>query len=285
MCDHPDFEALPPLSICGPREKIMDLHLRGKTILVAGASAGLGYGVAEALAAEGAHLSISSSKAGNIEAAAARLRERYQTDIRGYVCDVTDAAAIQHWVNLTLEVYGTIDGLVVNAGGPTPGKFDTLNDAAWTKAYELTLMSAVRLIRAVLPTMREQRSGAIVTMTSMSVKEPIDILLLSNVFRSGVVSLVKSLSRDLAAEGIRINNLVPGRMDTDRTRSVDKLTAEKRGISLEQQREEQLRLIPMGRYGSAAEFGKAAAFLLSDAASYMTGSTLTVDGGKTQTVW
>jgi 3-oxoacyl-[acyl-carrier protein] reductase len=122
-------------------------------------------------------------------------------------------------------------------------------------------------------------------MTSMSVKEPIDNLLLSNVFRSGVVSLMKSLSRDLAADGIRINNLVPGRMDTDRTRSVDEMVAQKRGIALQQQRAEQEAMIPLGRYGTAAEFGRAAAFLLSDAASYMTGSTLTVDGGKTQMTW
>lgn len=263
----------------------MDLQLKEKTILVAGSSTGLGFGVAEAVAAEGANVSMASSNKNKIDAAAKKLREKYQTNIRGYVCDLTDAGAIQHWVDDSLEAYGNIDGLVVNAGGPTPGKFDNFDDAAWHKAYDLTLMSAVRLIRAVLPTMRAQGSGAIVTMTSMSVKEPIDILLLSNVFRSGVVSLVKSLSRDLAAEGIRINNLVPGRMDTDRTRSVDKMMSEKRGINYEQQRDEQQRIIPAQRYGTSEEFGKAAAFLLSDVSSYTTGSTMTVDGGKTQTVW
>ena len=263
----------------------MNLHLNGKTILVAGSSAGLGYGVAEAVASEGANISMASRDRQNIENAAAKLRDQYQINTQGYVCDMTDAVAIQEWVNASLEKFGAIDGLVVNAGGPPPGKFDNFDDVAWQKGFELTLMSAVRLIRAVLPSMRAQGSGAIVTMTSMSVKEPIDILLLSNVFRSGVVSLVKSLSRDLADEGIRINNLVPGRMDTDRARISDVVAAERRGITLEQQRDEQQAMIPLGRYGTATEFGKAAAFLLSDAASYMTGSTMTVDGGKTQMVW
>lgn len=263
----------------------MNLNLKGKTILVAGASAGLGYGVAEALAAEGANLSIASRVGGNIEAAAETLRTQHQANVLACVCDMTDADAIRQWVNDSVQEFATIDGLVVNAGGPTPGKFDNFDDAAWDMAYQLTLMSAVRLIRAVLPSMRAQGAGSIVTMTSMSVKEPIDILLLSNVFRSGVVSLMKSLSRDLAAEGIRINNLVPGRMDTERARSADVAASERRGIPLQQQRAEQEAMIPMGRYGTAGEFGKAAAFLLSDAASYVTGSTLTVDGGKTQMTW
>lgn len=221
----------------------------------------------------------------NISTAAQTLAERYKVNTRGYVCDMTDPEAINDWVSRSLTDFGRIDGLVVNAGGPTPGKFDNFDDKDWEQACQLTLMSAVRLIRAVLPAMRTQGSGSIITMTSMSVKEPIDILLLSNVFRSGVVSLMKSLSRDLAGEGIRINNLVPGRMDTDRARSADQAAAGRRGISLEQQIRDEQAKIPMGRYGTAEEFGKAAAFLLSDAASYITGSTVTVDGGKTQMTW
>lgn len=264
---------------------MMELNLKNKVVLVAGASAGLGYGVAEAVASEGARISLASRNQESIESAAQSLRTAHGVDARGYVCDVTDGNAITRWVQASLTDFGRIDGLVVNAGGPTPGKFDQFDDAAWQQAFELTLLSSVRMLRAVLPSMRAQGSGAIVTMTSMSVKEPIDILLLSNVFRSGVVSLMKSLSCDLAAEGIRINNLVPGRMDTVRARSADIAAAKRRGISLEQQRAEQEAMIPMGRYGMAAEFGKAAAFLLSDAACYMTGSTMTVDGGKTQMTW
>jgi len=141
------------------------------------------------------------------------------------------------------------------------------------------------MIRAVLPTMRTKGSGSIVTVTSTSIKEPIDVLLLSNVFRSGVVSLVKSLSRDLAAEGIRINNLVPGRMDTDRVRVLDSLNAKASGTTIEAVAEKAAQNIPLGRYGSTQDFGKAAAFLLSEAASYTTGTTLVVDGGTTKAVW
>jgi len=263
----------------------MDLKLKGKTILVAGASSGLGFGVAEAVAAEGANLSISSRNRENIDAAAAQLQEKSGAKVEAYICDMSKAEDIQKWVKASLAEFGTIDGLVVNAGGPTPGKFDDFDDDAWGKAYNLTLMSAVRSIREVLPAMRAQGSGAIVTMTSMSVKEPIDVLLLSNVFRSGVVSLMKSLSPDLAAEGIRINNLVPGRMDTNRVRSVDAMRAKKMGTTAEQERDQQQSMIPIRRYGTPQEFGKTAAFLLSDAASYITGSTVTVDGGKTSTVW
>jgi len=146
-------------------------------------------------------------------------------------------------------------------------------------------MSAVRMIRAVLPTFRRKGSGVILTMTSTSIKEPIDLLLFSNVFRSGVVSLVKTLSVELAPERIRINNLVPGRMDTDRLRELDHVNAERRSITVAEQKKEQERSIPLGRYGTIQEFGAAAAFLLSDQASYITGSTLVVDGGKTKTVW
>jgi 3-oxoacyl-[acyl-carrier protein] reductase len=146
-------------------------------------------------------------------------------------------------------------------------------------------MSAVRLIGAVLPTMRQNKSGAILTVTSLSVKEPIDTILLSNVMRSGVVSLVKSLAKDLAAAGIRVNNLVPGTIDTDRVSSLNSLRAEKTGTSMAAVRAEAEATIPMGRYGRIDEFGKAGAFLLSDAASYISGATLVVDGALSKTVW
>jgi len=263
----------------------MDLNLDGKTVMVGAASAGLGYGIAHALAKEGAHLSIASRSIENSTQAANSIANETGAIIKAYAFDATDNDSIQNWTESTLQDFGSIDGLVVNSGGPKPGKFDTCSDQDWLDAYHLTLLSSVRMIRSVLPTMRSQGSGSIVTSTSMSVKEPIDILLLSNVFRSGVVSLVKSLADDLAAENIRINNLVPGRMDTERVQSVDKINAQNRGVSYEQQRADQQAMIPIGRYGSPNEYGKAAAFLLSDAASYITGSTMTVDGGKTRTVW
>jgi 3-oxoacyl-[acyl-carrier protein] reductase len=146
-------------------------------------------------------------------------------------------------------------------------------------------MSAVRLIRGVLPAMRAGGGGSILTVTSMSVKEPINRLLLSNVLRSGVTSLVKSLSNELAHENIRVNNLMPGRIDTDRVKSLDKINAEKSGISVSEIKLKNEATIPLGRYGNIDEFGKAGAFLLSPAASYITGVSLAVDGGIMKTVW
>ncbi len=221
----------------------------------------------------------------SIEAAASEIATNRGAETRAYQMDASDAASIDQWVSKSLEDFGRIDGLVVNAGGPPPGKFDSFSDDDWEKGFNLTLMSAVRMIRAVLPTMRAQKSGAIITITSSSIKEPIDILLLSNVFRSGVVSLVKSLSVDLATEGIRINNLVPGQIDTARVRSNDVFKANQMGMPLEDWQEKRHGMIPMGRYGTIQEFGDVGAFLLSDAARYITGATLFVDGGKSKTVW
>ena len=263
----------------------MDLKLKDKVIMVAAASKGLGYGIAGAVAREGARVSIASRTPADISEAASSLQEQYGTEVRGYTFDASKAERIEEWVEATLADLGTIDGLVVNAGGPPAGTFDQFDDAAWTRAFELTLMSAVRLIRAVLPTLRQKQAGSILTITSTSFKEPIDLLLLSNVFRSGVVSLVKTLSRSLAPEGIRINNLVPGRIDTDRVRALDQIGAKKQGWTVEAQQSIQKSLIPMGRYGTIEEFGSAAAFLLSQEARYITGATLMVDGGKTKTVW
>lgn len=262
-----------------------DSKLKDKVILVAASSAGLGFGIADAVARDGARVSMASRTRDRIEAAASEIASNRSAETRAYQMDASDAGSIDEWVSKSLEDFGRIDGLVVNAGGPPPGKFDNFSDDDWEKGFNLTLMSAVRMIRAVLPTMRKQESGAIITITSSSIKEPIDILLLSNVFRSGVVSLVKSLSVDLARQGIRINNLVPGQIDTDRVRSNDVFKADQLGVPLKDWQEKRYEMIPMGRYGTIQEFGDVGAFLLSDAARYITGATLFVDGGKSKTVW
>ena len=262
-----------------------DSKLKDKVILVAASSAGLGYGIADAVARDGARVSMASRTRDRIDAAASEIASKHGAETRAYQMDASDAGSIDQWVSKSLEDFGRIDGLVVNAGGPPPGKFDNFSDEDWEKGFNLTLMSAVRMIRAVLPAMRTQKSGAIITITSSSIKEPIDILLLSNVFRSGVVSLVKSLSADLASEGIRINNLVPGQIDTARVRSNDVFKADQMGMSLEDWQEKRYGMIPMGRYGTIEEFGDVGAFLLSGAARYITGATLFVDGGKSKTVW
>jgi len=263
----------------------MDLGLNGKIAMVAAASKGLGYGIAQALAQEGARVCIGSRTEADIKAAAKRLSDETGSEVIGTVLDATSAQSILDWAQTTLDHFGGVDCLVVNAGGPPAGNFDDFDDAAWQAAFELTLMSSARMIRAVLPTMRERGGGSILAVTSASVKEPIDFLLLSNVMRSGVTSLLKSLSHQLASENIRVNNLVPGRIDTDRVKSLDDLNSKSQGIPVAEYRAKIEATIPLGRYGTIEEFGRAGAFLLSEAASYITGETCIVDGGTMKTVW
>ncbi|MGB1447640.1 MAG: SDR family oxidoreductase [Arenicellales bacterium] len=263
----------------------MNLGLEGKSIMVAAASRGLGYGIADQVAKEGARVSIAAPTEPRVHESAQRLREETGADVISCVFDARDEKSIARWRDATIAEFGGVDGLVVNAGGPPAGLFDDFDDEAWQSAYELTLLSAVRMIRSVLPSMRERGGGSIVTVTSSSVKEPIDMLLLSNVMRSGVTSLAKSLSQQLAAEGIRVNNLVPGAINTDRLRGLMQTQADRTGVPFEEVSKARAATVPLARFGEAGEFGQAGAFLLSDAAAYITGETLVVDGGAMKTVW
>ncbi|MEM7209432.1 MAG: SDR family oxidoreductase [Pseudomonadota bacterium] len=262
----------------------MELGLQDKSIMIAAASKGLGFGIAHQCALAGARVSIAARTLEDVEAAVEKLRET-GADAMGCAFDARNPESITHWRDATLERFGDLYGMVVNAGGPPPGKFDDFSDDDWQSAFELTLLSSIRMIRAVLPAMRERGGGSIVTLTSSSVKEPIDVLLLSNVMRSGVVSLAKSLSQSLASESIRVNNLVPGVIHTDRIDSLSNARAKEYGISTDEVIDRMKGNVPMGRLGTADEFGKAGAFLLSEAASYITGETLVVDGGTMRTVW
>ncbi len=263
----------------------MELGLHGKVAMVAASSKGLGYGIARELAREGALVSIGSRTESEIFEVADLLAEETGTEVLANVLDASDPDSIAQWLDNTTAAFGGVDMLVVNAGGPPAGKFDDFADSDWQTAFELTLMSAVRMIRAVLPSMRDTGGGSILTLTSSSVKEPIDFLLLSNVMRSGVTSLAKSLSQQLAPENIRVNNLMPGRIDTDRVQSLDALNADAKGVPVEEIKASNESGIPLGRYGTIEEFGRFGAFLLSDAASYITGQTIAVDGGLIKTVW
>ena len=263
----------------------MDLQIEDKVFMVAASSKGLGYGIARELAKNGATVCIASRTKAEVEKAAEMLRSETGSTIHASVFDAADAESITNWITSVEKAFERIEGLVVNAGGPPPGNFDDFTDDDWEKAFNLTLMSAVRLIRGVLPAMRTGGGGAILTVTSMSVKEPVDRLLLSNVFRSGVTSLVKSLSNELASENIRVNNLLPGRINTERLQALDQNISEKTGISISEVKQKNEGNIPVGRYGTTEEFGKAGAFLLSPAASYITGVSLAVDGGSMKTVW
>lgn len=260
----------------------MDLGLKGKVALVAAASKGLGFGVAKALASEGARVSIFSRDSASIEAAAAKIRTETGAEVLAFAGDVTNADAIHGWVNGTVAQWGAVDALLVNAGGPPGGLALDMTDEQWQAAFELTLLSSVRLIRATVPHMAN--GGSILTITSSSIKEPIERLGLSTVMRSGVAGLVKTLADELAPKNIRVNNLIPGRIDTERVAQLDQAAAKRQNLSVEEVRAQSIARIPLKRLGNIDEFGAAAAFLLSPTAQYITGATLRVDGGMMRSI-
>jgi 3-oxoacyl-[acyl-carrier protein] reductase len=257
----------------------MDLGLTQKIAMVGGASKGLGYAVARALAAEGARVSMASRDRASIERAADTLARETGSQVLGVAADLSSAKGIERWHADTISRFGGVDLLFANTGGPPAGTALGFDDAAWQTAFELLLMSVVRSVRLVVPSMRARGGGAILVGTSSTVKEPFPNLALSNVMRAGVTALVKTLSAELAADRIRVNTLLPGRIATDRLNYLDDANAKKAGITAQEQRERALATIPMGRYGDPDEFGRAGAFLLSDAASYITGAALQADGG------
>ena len=248
--------------------------------MVAGASRGLGYAVARALAEEGALVSIASRDASAIEGAGHRIEKETGTRVLAVGADVSSAPAIEHWHQKTIERFGGIDLLFTNSGGPPPGAMMMFDDAAWQKAFELLLMSAVRMIRLAVPSMAARGGGSIIVPTSSSVKEPIANLALSNILRASVAALSKTLANELVGQKIRVNHLIPGRVDTDRLRELDEANSKRLGVSVEEQKKKMMQTIPMGRYGNPKEFANAAVFLFSDAASYITGATLQADGGQ-----
>ncbi|MCY3779309.1 MAG: SDR family oxidoreductase [Chloroflexi bacterium] len=260
----------------------MDLGLKDKVALVAASSKGLGYGVAKALAAEGAKVSLCSRSADEVAAAAVTLADDYGVETLATACDVRVLSDIQAWVDKTVAAWGAIDCLLVNAGGPPAKTIKEVSDDDFEAAFELTLFSSFRMIRMTLPHMTD--GGSILTVTSGSVREPIARLGLSTIMRAGVAGLVKTLADELAGDGIRVNNLVPGRIDTDRVAQLDAVTSQKTGLSVEEVRERSRAGIPLGRYGTIDDFGRAGAFLLSPAASYITGATLRVDGGAARAI-
>ena len=262
----------------------MDTGLKGKVAVVTASSAGLGKAIAMAFGGEGVNVVMCSRNQERIEAAAADVRDQ-GAEVLALEVDVTRPEDIDRLIASAVDQFGGIDVLVTNAGGPPAGTFDRFDDEVWQNAFELTLMSAVRLIRRTIPEMQKRGGGSIVAMTSSSIKQPIPNLLLSNVMRSGVAALAKTLADELTGDNIRINNLVPGRIATARIEELDRANAERQGVDIETVTRQQLGNIPMGRYGEAEEFANAAVFLASDAASYITGATLQVDGGMIRSLW
>ena len=256
----------------------MDLQLTGKIALIVASSKGLGKAIAKQLAEEGCDVMLTSRSAGQLAVARQHLLPSAKGRVECCPCDITNLDDIQKLVAETRERLGPVDILINNAGGPPGGGFDQVDDAAWQEAFELNLLSYVRLIREVLPDMK-QKGGRVINVTSSSIKQPIPGLILSNAFRMGILGLAKSLADELAPYNILVNTVAPGRIATDRTNYLDQLKADKRGISKEQVVAESLQNIPLKRYGETEEFARVVCFLASGASSYVTGSTLMVDGG------
>ena len=242
----------------------MDLGLRGRAFLVTGASRGLGLATAQQLVAEGASVVVASRSEADISSAARGL------GCIGVAADLADPTAAERLVAATVEAYGRIDGAAVSVGGPPAGPALSITDAQWTGAFEAVFLGAVRVVRAVVAALPPE-GGSIALVLSSSAKQPVGNLAVSNGLRPGLAMLAKTLSDELGPRGVRVNGLLPGRVDTDRVRSLDGPDpAVRAGHEAG---------IPLRRYGDPAEFGRVAAFLLSPAASYVTGAMVPVDGG------
>ncbi len=260
----------------------MDLQLTGKRALVAAASRGLGAAIARALANEGCIVEISSRHEANAVATAEAITADTKGIVTGVACDVTDGEALRAWIDDAAARFGGLDIVIPNAGGPRQQPFGSSTPDDWDTSYTLTLRSAMMFAHAARPHLKD--GGTILYLTSSSVKEPIAQLSMSGIFRAGVATLAKTLASEWASEGIRVNHLIPGRIATERLDELDASTAERLSISFEEARAKSESALPMGRYGTPREFAAAAAFLVSPAASYITGATLQVDGGAIRSV-
>jgi len=263
----------------------MNLGLENTIALVTGASRGLGFATAAALAAEGARVAICSRSAENLEKAAARIEAESGQKPFCAAADLTEADAINAMVEEVARTLGPPLVLVNNAGGPPPGNFDDIDDAAWENAFRLTALSTIRTIRAVVPHMKAARHGRIINIQSRSVKEPIDGLLTSNAVRPGVIGLAKSLSRELGPQGITVNCVLPGYIRTERLQQLAAAMGEREGRSVDEVFESWSAENPVGRIGKPEEVGALAAFLASRRAAFINGVSILVDGGGVRSLF
>ena len=257
----------------------MDLGIRGKVALVAAASRGLGRAIAEELAAEGASIVMCARGKEALDEAVESVRTSSGVQVLGVAADVSRPEDVTRVVRSAIALFGRVDILVTNAGGPPSGLFESLGPEKWDDAVRLTLLSTINLCREIIPGMRQRKWGRVINVTSITVKQPVEGLMLSNSLRAGVTGFARTLANEVARDGITVNNILPGYTRTQRVEDLAKATAQREGISIEEIMNRQKAAIPMARLGDPKEFAALAAFLASERASYITGTSIQVDGG------
>jgi 3-oxoacyl-[acyl-carrier protein] reductase len=262
----------------------VDLGLTGKAAAVAAASRGLGRATAQALAAEGCAVALCGRDEGRVREAAEEIARATGARTLAVKADVGVAADCQAFVTRAAEAFGRLDILVTNTGGPKPGAFEAVGDEGWEEAYRVTLANVVRLVRAAIPHMRARRWGRIVNIASLSARQPIQGLALSNALRPAIVGLAETLANELGKDGILVNTVCPGYTRTERLDEVAQARAKTMGVTPEQVIEALGRSAPLGRVAEPEELAAVIAFLCSERASYVTGTTIAVDGGATRRV-
>lgn len=263
----------------------MDLGLKDAHVFVAASSKGLGAATARRFSLEGARVAVNGRDPARLEETARAIREESGNEVISVPGNLSDPAAPARMIEQTVAQLGGLDILVTNAGGPPAGTFDTVSLDAWEQAYQLLVMSAVRLIQAALPHLRQSDRAAILTITSVSIKQPIENLTLSNSVRTTLAGLTKSLAFELGPEGIRVNSILPGWTNTERVTEIMQSRAQKQGITVEEAAQAQGASTPLGRMAAPEEFGNVAVFLCSPAASYIHGAMIPVDGGSIRTTF
>ncbi len=262
----------------------MDMGLQGKAALVGGASKGIGKATATALAREGCRVAICARNEQTLNSAADEIRAETGGEVLPLTCDMARYDDIKSAVSRTAAAFGGLDIVVNNAGGPPTGAFDALDESYWQHAVDQNLLSAVRTVREALPCLRRSGAGRIINITSVAVKTPIDGLMLSNATRLAVIGMAKTLSRELAPEGITVNNVCPGNIATERLVSLIEERAKRQGISLEQAVSLEEGRVPMGYLGAPEDVANLITFLASAQARYISGTTIQVDGGSTASI-